>query len=154
MGLLQLLRQRLTDSLAHHPPHVEDPALGPLEQVAEGLWRTLEPLLLMAEEAPAYLTLEGDGAGPAPELRETIADLQMRYHDLRPAIERLLRNADPRAGKASLRPHATLVALEIYRHPTDRHPVLALHYALDDAPEYTFVVRIEHWQAVDVLVTG
>jgi hypothetical protein len=154
MGLLHLLRQRLSDSLHHHPPHVEDPALGPLEQVADGLWRTLEPIAILPDAEPLHITIEGDEHGPAPDLRPVIADLQRRYDALRPAIEPLLRNADPRSTPRNLWPHAALEAIEIWRHPTDNHPVLALHYALDDFPEYTFVVRLEHWTPIDVLVTG
>jgi hypothetical protein len=133
---------------------VDDPALGPLEQVAEGLWRTTEPFALFPQAEPLHLTIEGDQAGPAGDLRLLIADLQLRYEGLRPAIEPLLRNADPRSSPRNLWPHATLEAVEIWRHPTDNHPVFALHYALDDFPEYTFVVRLENWTPMDVLVTG
>ena len=154
MGLLHLLRQRLSDSLAHHPPHVEDAELGPLEQVAEGLWRTLEPLVLLPDEDPIYLTIEGDAQGPAPELRAILDELRIRYGDLRPAVEPMLRRADPRAGRDMFWPRSTLVSVELYRHPTQGHPVLALTYALDDAPEYSFIVRVENWKAVDVLVAG
>jgi hypothetical protein len=154
MGLLQLLRQRLSDSLSHHPAHVEDAELGGLELVAEGLWRTVGPVGVLGAMEPVYVTIEGDGSGPSGELRGCVGELRARYEGLRPAIEPLLRNADPRATPRDLWPHAALEAVEIWRHPTEGHAVLALYYALDDFPEYTFVVRVEGWRAVDVLVTG
>ncbi|HVX85848.1 MAG TPA: hypothetical protein VH253_13790 [Phycisphaerae bacterium] len=154
MGLLHLIRQRLSDSLAHHPPHVEDAELGPLEQVAEGLWRTLEPLVLVAGEDPVYITIEGDGAGPSGDMREALGELQLRYGELRPAVEPLLRTAEMHTGRETVNPRATLVSVELYHHPVERHAVVALNYALADAPEYTFVVRVEGWKAVDVLVAG
>ncbi len=155
MGLLHLLRQRLSDSLHHAVLHVEDPLLGPMEQVAEGLWRTTGAYALFENAPPVYVTLEGDHAGPAPDLRAMLAELQGRYASLRPAIEPLLRNADPRsAPRLALWPHATLESVEIWRHPGDHHVVLALDYALDDFPEYIFVIRVENWQPMDVLVTG
>jgi hypothetical protein len=45
-------------------------------------------------------------------------------------------------------------AREIWRHPGTGRPVFALEFQLDDAPEYTYVVRIENWRPVDVLVVG
>ena len=53
MGLLHLLRQRLSDSLLHQPPHVDDPALG-LDPVAR---RALLESILYITRTPGRTVL-------------------------------------------------------------------------------------------------
>lgn len=166
MGFLHSLKERLSDAVHHQPAHIEDADLGELEQVGPGLWRTLDPVAVVDGIAgaalplgggePVYVTFEGDAHGPFPDLLASLRELPNRYHAMWPEIEQVLRAADPRSLSSRLR-FSTLVVLsgvEIWRDPSDHHPVIALEYAIEDLPECTFIVRIEQWQPVDVIITG
>jgi hypothetical protein len=102
---------------------------------------------------PITVMIEGEN-GPDGEARQAFDELRRRYNGLKASIGPMLCKAAPRVRAKCLWEHAWLASVEIWRDPVSGKPVFALEYQLDDDPEYTYVVRVENWRAVDVLVVG
>jgi hypothetical protein len=153
MGFLATLRERLTEAVTQHPAVRTDPLFGELEQVGTGLWQTKQPVQVVEGMAPVTVLIEGD-SGPDATAREVFEELGRRYSGLKASIGPMLCKTAPRVRAKCLWEHASLSSVEIWREPRTKQPVLALEYELDDDPEYSYVVRVENWRAVDVLVVG
>jgi hypothetical protein len=153
MGFLATLRERLTEAVHHHPAMRTDPMFGQLEQAGVGLWQTTQPLPLADGSGPVTVMIEGE-AGPDATARDAFEELGRRYSGLKASIGPMLCKTAPRVRAKCLWEHASLSSVEIWREPRTNQPVFALEYELDDDPEYSYVVRVENWRAVDVLVVG
>jgi hypothetical protein len=151
MGFLATLRVRITEAVSQHPDVRTDPLFGRLEQAGEGLWQTTQPVPLVEGTDPISVMVQGD---PDSASRETFEELGRRYNGLKASIGPMLCKAAPRVRAKCLWEHATLASAELWREPGTNKPVIALEFELDDDPEYAYVVRVENWRAVEVLVVG
>lgn len=154
MNFFAQLGHRLSDAFHHHPILHEDPLLGSMEEVSQGQWRTLQPVQLLPGMEPVSVTLEADDDGSDLTGRDGYMKLQDRYPDLKAAMTPMICKLATRARPASLWEHAVLSGVDIWHDPESHDLVLALQYQLDHTPEYTYVVRVQQWQPVDVLITG
>ena len=157
MGFLTAWRQRLAGAVMHRPVLCLDPVLGELEQVGEGLWQTVQPVVLREDSEPVDVTVESDLLGEESAGiwgGRVFEELRKRYDLLREAIGPMICGLAPRTKACTLWDHAVLVGVEILRAPATGDAVLALEYQLSDDPEYTYVVRVEHWRPVDVTLTA
>jgi hypothetical protein len=149
MGFLTSLRERIT----HHPSVRMDPIFGEMEQAGPGLWQTTDPVPMLPGMEGVSISVEGDD-GPDGASHEAFEELCRRYDGLKTSAGPLLCKAAPRVRSKCLWEHAWLASVEIWREPGTGKPVFALEYQLDDDPDYAYIVRVENWRAVDVLVTG
>src|SRR5271155_1871083 len=157
MGFLTAWRDRLAVAVIHRPVLCSDPVLGELEQIGDGLWQTVQPVVLLEEIEPVAVMVESDllrdeCAGSWGQ--DAFLELRKRYEGLREAIGPMICDVAPRTKACTLWDNAVLVGVEILRKPGTAEAVVGLEYQLSDDPEYTYVVRVEHWQAVDVSITG
>ena len=149
MGLLSNLRERIT----HHPTVRQDPVFGEMEQVGSGLWQTVQPVPFLPGLEGVSVSVEGDSV-PDTASHQAFEELSRRYEGMKASIGQMLCKTAPRVRAKCLWEHAWLASIEIWRDPVTAKTVLALEYQLDDDPEYAYVIRVEDWRAVDVLVTG
>lgn len=153
MGFLTTLRHRFSQAVTHHPTVRDDPLFGKLEQAGAGLWQTTEPLELVEGLDPITVMIEGDD-GPDASARAAFQELGRRYAGMKAAIGPLICKTGPRVRAKGLWDHASLASVEIWRDPISAKPVFALEFQLDDDPEYSYIVRVENFRPVDVLVVG
>jgi hypothetical protein len=155
MGFFFRLRDHFTNALHHRPILHDDPLLGAMEEIGNGFWRTTDPVEFGPTGEPVNVVLEADDDGSDTHGRAAFAELQNRYDRLQSAISPVICIAAPRARMECLWARTTLSLTEIWhgKLPGDP-PIIALHYQLDDDPEYTYVVRLENWRPVDVVVAN
>jgi len=157
MGLLTNLRDRIT----HHPSIRTDSVFGEMEEAGPGLWQTTQPIPFLPGMEGVCVSVEGAGGGagesdngPDQVAHDAFEQLSRRYDGLKASIGPMLCKAAPRVREKCLWEHAWLASIEIWRDPVTCHPVFALEYQLDDDPDYAYIIRIENWRAIDILVAG
>jgi hypothetical protein len=153
MNFLAQLRHRLSDILHHHAILHEDPLLGAMEEFSPAQWRTTMPVEFLPGMEPIHVTLEADADGSDATGRATFLELRERYAELQRSICPMICKVTTREHPASLWHHAVLAGVDIWHGP-EGEAVIALQYLLDHDPEYTYVVRVEQWRPLDVLITG
>src|ERR1700722_6008778 len=137
MGFLSAWRERLAGAVMHRPVLCMDPVLGELEQIGDGLWQTVQPVVLLEDMEPVGVTVESDLLGEVCAGHwggEVFLELQKRYEELRAAIGPMICKVVPRAKACTLWEHAVLVGVEILRAPGTGEAVVALEYQLSDDP--------------------
>jgi hypothetical protein len=148
VGFLDSLRKAL------RPLRIQDPFFGNLRYQSAGFWegrKRLEPI-----GADVEVTIDAGEEGPCEANREFYRQLEARYPELEPKIERILfeelKTWDDEAPSGGIREEFTLEGVDVPR--VDASPLEWEIIYPSKTTGHFFSVRMNGWEPVEVRVDG